>query len=70
MLDGEVNDEELDKNDNENVPDSNEIHILVKWGGHYKMLQRVKDFKKCNMPPKGIIQLPSSLCTEIDSNNN
>ena len=33
MLDGDVNDEELDKNDNQNVPDSNEIHILVKWGG-------------------------------------
>ena len=36
-LDGEVKDEEWDKNDNKNVADSDDTHILVKWG-HYKML--------------------------------
>ena len=30
VLDGEGNDEEWDKNDNKNMADSDDIHILVK----------------------------------------
>jgi len=32
VLDGYVNDEEWDKADNKNVADSDDTHILVKWG--------------------------------------
>ena len=32
MLVGEVNDEELDKNENKNIADSDDTHILVEWG--------------------------------------
>ena len=39
VLDGEVNDEEWNKNDNKDFADCDDTNILVKWGeGHYKML--------------------------------
>ena len=31
VVDGEVNDEEWDKNGNKNVADNDDTHILVKW---------------------------------------
>ena len=49
VLDGEGNDEEWDKNDNKNVADSDDTHILVKEGGRCKMQYGVKIFKKFNM---------------------
>ena len=36
VLDGVVNHEEWDKNDNNNVADSDDTHTSVKWGSHYK----------------------------------
>ena len=30
------------------------FHILVKWGGHYKMLWGVKNFKNCKVTPPTI----------------
>ena len=42
VLDGEVNDEEWDKNDNKNVADSDDNQHFGKMGGHYKMLQGVQ----------------------------
>ena len=41
VLDGEVNDEERDKNDNKNIADSDDTHIVVKWG----RLQNVIEIK-------------------------
>ena len=38
VLDGEVNDEEWDKNDNQNVADSDDTYNLIKWGGHFRVL--------------------------------
>ena len=33
VLDGELTHESQDKNDSENFADSNDIQILLKWGG-------------------------------------
>ena len=30
------------------------FHFLVKWGGHYKMLWGVKNFKNCKVTPPTI----------------
>ena len=51
VLGGELSHEELDENDCETFTNSDEAHILLKWGGQYKMLGGVKKFKKCNMTP-------------------
>ena len=51
VIDGELTHEQWDKNDSENFPDSNDAHILLKWGGYNKMLQGVKNFKKHNITP-------------------
>ena len=34
MLDGYVTDEEWNKNNNKNVADIDDTHILIKWGAH------------------------------------
>ena len=38
MLDGDLTHEKRGKNDSEKFSDSDDIHILLKWGGHNKML--------------------------------
>ena len=38
VLDGEMNDEECDKNGKNTVADSNDTQNLIKWGVHYKVL--------------------------------
>ena len=53
VLDGEVTDEKWDKNGNRYFADSDDTQNLMKLGGggHYKVQQRVKNFKKCDMIP-------------------
>ena len=39
VLDGELTHKEWDENDSKNFADSDDSHILLKWGGgHYKIL--------------------------------
>ena len=50
-LDGEgVTDEEWNKNENENIVDINDIHILISWRSLESAIG-VKTFKKCNITP-------------------
>ena len=50
VLNGGVNDEEWDKSDNRNVADSDDGHILIKWGAIIKCYEGQK-FQMCNTTP-------------------
>ena len=38
MLDGGLTHEKWDENDSENIADSDDDHILLKWGDQYRIL--------------------------------
>jgi len=57
VLAGELTHEKWGENDSENFADSDDAHILLKWGGHYKMLLGVKNFKKYNVSPYNEVQM-------------
>jgi len=49
--DGELTHEQRDENDSKNFVDSDDAHILLKWGGSLQNAARGENFPKVQMTP-------------------